>query len=137
MGRLDNRGRPKRDVSISGFTLIEIVLALLILGVGVVGVLTLFPVGFEAAGRSINITVATFLAQGLVEDARVAGYDGVLDSARERFSTPYDNFEYQITVTSDIDGLDLKQVDAEVFWPAGESNQKHILLTTYIGKYGP
>ncbi|GAF87606.1 unnamed protein product, partial [marine sediment metagenome] len=60
----------------SGFTLIEITVALLILAVGLVGILTLFPVGFDAAGRAANITKATFLAQKLIEDLKREGYDG-------------------------------------------------------------
>ena len=47
----------------SAFTLIEVTIALLILAVGLVGILALFPVGFDASGRAANLTEATFLAQ--------------------------------------------------------------------------
>jgi len=122
-----------------GFTLIEIAIALLILGVGLVGILSLFPVGFEAAGRANNLTVATILAQGLLESAKLAGYDDVdaMAAAKAPFDAPYESFEYSMGVTSNIDGLDLKQVDVEIFWPAGASDQKNILLTTYIADYEP
>ena len=114
-------------------------MALLILTIGLVGVLALFPVGFEAVARSINTTVATFLAQELLEDAKLAGYDGVdgMETSSGTWGAPYDNYEYTLQVTTDIDGLDLKQVDVEIFWPAGATTQKHVSLTTYIAKYEP
>jgi len=122
-----------------GFTLIEIAIALLILGVGFVGILSLFPVGFEATSRANNLTVATMLAQGILESAKLAGYDNVdgMATAKKTFDAPYDSFEYSLQVTGNVDGYALKQVDVEVYWPAGTANQKSTLLTTYIADYGP
>ena len=57
-----------------GFTLIEITVALLVVAIGLVGILTLFPVGFDAAGMAGHSTVATFLAQEKLEDCKVVGY---------------------------------------------------------------
>ena len=53
-----------------GFTFIEISIALLILGVGLISILALFPIGFEAAARAFTLTRATFLAQGLMEELK-------------------------------------------------------------------
>jgi len=39
-----------------GFTLLEIVIALAILAIGLVGILSLFPVGFEASRRWKNLS---------------------------------------------------------------------------------
>lgn len=47
----------------AGFTLVEILLALLILAVGLVGVLVLFPVGIDATRISVETTQATTIAR--------------------------------------------------------------------------
>ena len=120
----------------SGFTLIEITLALLILAVGLVGILTLFPVGFDASVRAANITKATFLAQEKIEDAKVAGYDGVVNVSKTQFAAPYDNFEYEVAV-SDVIAGSLYKVAVTVYWPFGETNQRNVELNTYIAKYEP
>lgn len=121
----------------TGFTLIEIVIALLVLSIGLLGMLSLFPVGFDAAGRAGNIITATFLAQEEIEDVKRVGYDGIIASpyiTKAPFSAPsYQNFEREVTWSS-LAG-DLKQVNVIVYWPAGATtNQKSVSLTTYISK---
>ena len=54
------RVRPTRAV---GFTLVEILLALLILSVGLLGVLALFPLGIDAARVSVETTRAASIAR--------------------------------------------------------------------------
>jgi len=54
------RARPS---SLAGFTLVEILLALLILSVGLLGVLALFPLGIDAARVSVETTQAANIAR--------------------------------------------------------------------------
>ncbi len=58
----------------SGFTLIEIVISMGILLIGILAVLALFPVGFDSAKRSADLTEATICAQRVMEDIKKAGY---------------------------------------------------------------
>lgn len=135
----------RKAKSLTGFTLIEVTIALLVLAIGLLGILSLFPVGFDASRKAGDVTIATFLAQGKLEDAKVKGYADVGDmdtsGSRVTFATPYAKFQYKITVTLDAGslGLDLKQVDVEIFWPEGiaEENQQNIALTIYMAKYEP
>lgn len=122
-----------------GFTLIEIIIALLILAIGLLGVLTLFPVGMDAVGKAGNIMVATFLAQGKLEDAKRLGYDEVykiVTTEKTKFAPPYDNYEYEVLVTEDIHELELKQINVNVYWPAGgdPASQRFITLRTFLRK---
>lgn len=55
----------------NGVTLIEIVAALGIIAVGIVGILALFPVAIEAGARAGNRTAAAVLGEYVVEQVRV------------------------------------------------------------------
>ncbi len=134
----------------SAFTLIEITIALLILAVGLVGILALFPVGFDAAGRAGNVTVATFKAQKSIEELKRDGYSSAIARDGEQGwcsvdpVATYDYFEYEITA-EDVSGLagSLAEVTVDIYWPAANpidgirTNQRNVQLTTYIARYEP
>lgn len=58
-----------------GFTLLEIIIALAILTIGLVGVLALFPAGLRASKRAGDFTSATLAAQQVMETIKRAGYN--------------------------------------------------------------
>ena len=85
---------PVRRASPAGFTLVEILLALLILSVGLMGVLALFPLGIDAARISVESTRSATISRAakaalltendstgspfdrIVEDVRTGNYYG-------------------------------------------------------------
>ncbi|MDD5679694.1 MAG: prepilin-type N-terminal cleavage/methylation domain-containing protein [Candidatus Omnitrophica bacterium] len=135
----------------SGFTLIEIVIALLVVAVGLVGILALFPVGFDASGRASSITEATFLAQELVEDLKREGYVGptvatALTSVQPGICEDYlgNSLNYEYDIWAYETGVtDLREVVVRVYWPsdgiAGGSRTglRNVELSTYLAKYEP
>ena len=62
----------KRRHATQGFTLIEVALALLVIGVGIVGVFGLFPAGLEASRRTVNETQAAIFAEEVFGGFRAA-----------------------------------------------------------------
>ena len=56
----------------AGFTLVEIMIALVILVVGLLGVLALFPVGMTASKRAGDISQAGILAQAQMDEIKEA-----------------------------------------------------------------
>jgi prepilin-type N-terminal cleavage/methylation domain-containing protein len=61
-----------------GFTLIEIIAALAIIGLGLVGILSLFPVGIDASKRAGDLTNATVLGQSVLTQIRAGAKSGEL-----------------------------------------------------------
>ena len=125
------------------FTLVEITVALLILVVGLIGILALFPVGFDASGRASRMTEATFLAQGVMEDLKREGYDGVIfgTTGPTQFPAPYANYVHTIIVTDGIPDPpnprkfigQACEVIVTVSWSSGT---RSVDLTTFLVDYG-
>jgi len=131
----------------NAFTLIEITISLLILAIGLVGILTLFPVGFDASGRAANITEATFLAQERIEDLKRVGYAGeavtdALAAAQTGQCKDYyeNNLNYDYEVRAYETGVvGLREVVVHVYWPhrddADRTQQRNVELSTYLAQY--
>lgn len=118
----------------SAFTLIEIIIALVILTVGLVSILALFPVGLDAMSRAANTTKATFLAQADMEEAKRLGHGYVVAISKVQAPSPYEGFDHELTLDTTNPWT---QVDAQVFWPTGVATQQSITITTFIADYKP
>jgi prepilin-type N-terminal cleavage/methylation domain-containing protein len=90
------------------FTLIEVIAALAIIGLGLVGILSLFPVGIDASKRAGDLTNATILGQSVLDQIRAAANRGdlTLTNAKTLFQTSgTDTFKDFDTKMSNIIGL--------------------------------
>jgi prepilin-type N-terminal cleavage/methylation domain-containing protein len=131
-----------------GFTLIEIIASLAIIGLGLVGILSLFPVGIDASKRAGDLTNATVLAQGMIDQIRSAAARGDLtlsdakmfvtarpDAFKEKafsnivYFVDEKQYEYQVELddppkTEKLDDLGrkvaLQKVTVTVSWPPNE-----------------
>ena len=81
------------------FTLIEVIAALAIIGLGLVGILSLFPVGIDASKRAGDLTNATILGQSVLDQIRSAANRGdlTLSNAKTRFPNTLTNFDTRKT----------------------------------------
>ena len=123
----------------NAFTLLEIVIALAILAIGLIGILSLFPVGFEASRRASMLTEATIHAQQKMEEFKRAGYD-YLDTT---YPTPapsgYTDFTdnsglaWQVTVAEIDPPGNLKSVTLDIQWREKGANKSETFVT-YIAK---
>ena len=66
--------RPSRRQASSGFSLIEVALSLAILAVGMVGVLSLLPVGLDSARQVHAETIASEVVRGAIADLATNGF---------------------------------------------------------------
>lgn len=116
-----------------GFTLIEIVISMAILAIGLVGILSLFPVGFDSARRSMDFTQVALYAQEKLAEIKKDGFS-VLQSTSGTFTDT--NYSWIEDVTDDTPTGYLKKVVLTIKW--NYKNKKHSqVFTTYVAKHAP
>ncbi len=71
--------RPAGVAGKGGFTLMEVLIAVAVLAIGIVGVVNLFPVGLQSARRAADHTKIALFAQERTEFFRSRGYEYVDD----------------------------------------------------------
>jgi len=130
-----------------GFTFIEIVAAIAILAVGILAILTLFPVGIESSKKAAVRTKAALLGEMKMEELRATTtFDLLADVAKTTFTAaedPEQHYQFSVTVTEAPKAYapgstdpNLKKVVVSVFWPAAETvenKQQRMDFTTYVG----
>jgi prepilin-type N-terminal cleavage/methylation domain-containing protein len=117
-----------------GLGLIEIVIALLIFGVGVTAAIRTLPVSNNTTTRARNLTRATNLAQQKIEELIGSQYNSAELSAGTH-NDPQNPLELHFTrtwtVTDDNPLPDMKNVTVTVTYESG-SNDNSVTLATYI-----
>lgn len=122
------------------FTLVEILLALAILGAGLVSILSLFAVGTHSARRALNSTRAALLAQLTFEELKllsITNYAGITDSTVvSSFKSGLSEYnDFSLALDEDDPGIpNLKKLTLTVSWDKGKSSEVFI---TYVAKYSP
>ena len=125
----------------NGFTLIEILIALLILGIGLVSVLAYLPVALDASKKAADLTTAALIAKKYVEEIKSASFDDI--SAADAYDTSgvymadtdFTDFSYMITV-SNPGVSNTKDVAVTVRWSFKGKNISE-MFKTMIVKYNP
>ena len=69
--------KEKRKGTRRGFTLVEVLIALAILGIGILGVTLLFPVALRESRLASGSTVAAVYADSVVDVLRAQDYDAL------------------------------------------------------------
>lgn len=107
----------------------EITISLVVLTAGVVGILVLFPVAFDASKRSSDITEAGFYLQSKMEDVRRDGYSSLPVSGSSDSGT-FSGTDYSWTLESDdvISG-ELAEVTLTVSWQRSARAHTEKLIT--------
>lgn len=117
-----------------GVGLIEIIVAILIFGIGISAALKTLPLSSRATSRAQNITKATNLAQEKIEELMGSRFSSA-DLTAGSHSDP-DNpieriFTRTWTVTDDSPVADMKSISVDVTYDSG-SKDNSVQLTTYL-----
>lgn len=117
-----------------GIGLVEIIIAILIFGIGITAAIRTLPESNTATTRSRNLTVATNLAQERIERLMGTPLNDAQLSAGNH-TDPLNPIERIFTRTwSVIDNVpltDMKQVTVTVSYTSG-NNDNSVTLTTYL-----
>ncbi len=112
-----------------GATLIEHVVAVVILAIGVASVLNLLVVGYLSSAMARDMSVGTGLAQRLLEEARAAGWDAAVPRPRQPVQSSASGYEWQLDVLERAAGL--KEVTASVYWRT-RGRERSVSLVTLV-----
>ena len=117
-----------------GFTLIEVLIAIVILSAGLLGMAGLLTGIMQGNSHSSNVTTATTLAEQKMEDIMRLGYGGIA-SADTTTTEGYNSIgsypDYKRVTAVDVDNpaAGLKTVTITVYWDAdGKSAAVQTLL---------
>jgi general secretion pathway protein I len=101
--------------SSGGFSLVEMVAAVLIFSLGVTAMLGVFAESLRSTATSADYTRAVFLAQGLMEEV-LADDDVEAGELQGEFEDAFPGAWWQRTI-EETDTEDLYEVRVEVGWP--------------------
>lgn len=117
-----------RPVTDKGFTLLEVLLAIVLLVTGTVFLLQVFTPGLFAGGENETELVAINLAQEKMEEIRNTVYANIASEARAVVAgSPV--FEREVVVS--VPQTSLKQATVKVYWSA-KADELNMTLVTYV-----
>jgi len=113
-----------------GLSIIEIMVAFSILVIAFVGIAQAFPFSLSINKTAENSTIASYLAQGKIEELFSLGYDnmglGVVE-VKQRLDNDSDNYLYQYKRQTEID-----YVDGDLVVSAIDTGMKKMAVTVYF-----
>lgn len=115
----------------AGFTLIEILVSLVILGVGISVLFNLFPLGLQALSYSRKIGEVSYLAQKKLEEVKSLATVGLGTTSGEEGDL---NWQMNTGVLKLSDGVELISVGLDIDFSIQGKPQRHRFITYLIGE---
>lgn len=115
-----------------GFTVIELLAALLIFGVGLVALAQVLPRGMEVRDRGRRITVATQLAREQIEELRALPFDHADLAAGNHVDDTvlFDgHYRRRWSVLDNTPIQDMKRIEVRVVFSTAESDSEAVIVT--------
>lgn len=120
-----------------GFTLIEVIAALAIVSIGLLGLLRLHLMNLRTAGMAETTTLALFLAQEKMAEATSAGWpafgagSGTVQANGSEFNWRTEVTNLDALASHGIARNALRQLNVDVTWRQG-AGAKNLRMTTYV-----
>ena len=124
------------DQSTKGFTLIEVLIAIVILSIGLLGMASLTVGIIKGNEVSNDLTMATTCAQDKVEDFQRLDYSGIpattaTDTEDYNSITGYERYKRVTLTTVDSPAAGMKTVTVTVYW---DSDAHSVELNTIFSQ---
>ena len=132
--KCDKYIKKERD---NGFTLIEVLIAIVILSVGLLGMASLTVGVINGNKFSNDLTTATTLAQDKMEDVRrirITGYSNVVAETKGVCPSPDDEYKREVLVTDDSPATGMKTVIVKVYWGGASKEDHNVELKTILAQ---
>jgi len=121
--------------STKSFSLIELLITIFILAIGIVGILSAFPLGGQLENSAKMATVATQLAQAKIEEIISKPYDDIRSETKQTLDSPFSAYSRETEITYfnpdnpeviPTEDMGIKKIKVTVFWksPLGASSKK-------------
>lgn len=118
--------------SLSGFTLIETLVALTVFSIGMLGTANLVGVLIHGSTLSHTRTHATLLAQDTLETLRNTAYTAILPAEETVVAANAVRYTRTTTVRTDHPAAGMKTIDVIVRWHPRKHTQRTVALTTIV-----
>ena len=129
----------KRRSNLNGFTMIELMVAVAVLAMTVLGISQAYSVGFMGMADARDRTVATNFAREAMENVKNMDFELIIITDEENPGVPEilnGKFNRLVTVAKEIidevEILELKKVTTEVNWLDRNGNSKNVVIETLI-----
>ena len=118
----------------NGFSLLEVMVALAILGLAVVAIFQLFSINLRSTQKAEDYTKAIFYARSMMDEA-YSFVDPSDESASEEYEERY-TAKRDVSVKSESDDGNVKvyEIAVTVTWPPSGSFSMKELRTVYVSK---
>lgn len=115
------------------FTLVEILIAIFVLEIGLLGIASFYAYSFKISKIARNETTAANLASGLLDDELTIVYDNLPVGAgtKVRYSTDQANPFYEW-----YKKIDIAYIDSNLAESVSDTNMKKITVTVYWQESG-
>lgn len=117
-----------------GFSLVELVIAMAILGLGLVGAMRIFPVGLRASQRAQLRSKAVLIAQRMLESLKLKSWEQL----KEEEETSQEEGGFAVTTKVSRPTLEhltdtsiVKALEVDVQW-SEEGKPRTLILATYV-----
>jgi len=124
------------------FTIIEVLIAIFILEVGILGVSSFFASGFKIIKNARTETIATNLGSGLLDETLANSFDNIPVGtvARQKYSPnlgdPFYNYDKQIDTTyideylnNSVTPTPMKKIVVTIYWTIGNQSKTFQIAT--------
>ncbi len=85
--------------NLSGFTLLEAMIAIFVITVGIVAVLQAFPLSMQVQNSAKMATVAAQLGQEKIEEIIAKSYADISSEAETTLNSPFESYSRKVEVT--------------------------------------
>ena len=116
--------------SVGGFSLVELIFAMVLLAIGLLGVAAVFPLGtrFVSAGK-ITSTAAALSAEKMEELQSLPADDAQLQEGS--YSDEVTPYSRTWTITDDVPMAGMKQLQVTTSWESPQGT-RNVTLDTYV-----